>query len=43
VLDNRGIGNTTIGNKSRSIPQFANYIAGLIDALGMLYLCYWWN
>jgi pimeloyl-ACP methyl ester carboxylesterase len=35
VLDNRGIGNTAIGNKSRSIPQFANYIAGLIDALGI--------
>jgi pimeloyl-ACP methyl ester carboxylesterase len=35
IFDNRGIGNTTAGNKSPSIQQFANDTAGLIDALGI--------
>jgi hypothetical protein len=33
VLDNRGIGNTTAGNKTWSIEQFANDTAALLDAL----------
>ncbi|HEX9318839.1 MAG TPA: alpha/beta hydrolase [Nitrososphaeraceae archaeon] len=33
VFDNRGVGNTTTGNKSFSIQQFANDTAGLLDAL----------
>src|SRR6476620_12425566 len=35
VFDNRGIGKTTVGNKTWSIEQFANDTAGLIDALGI--------
>ncbi len=35
IFDNRGIGNTTAGNKSPSIPQFANDTARLIYALGI--------
>ena len=35
IFDNRGIGNTTAGNKSPSIQQFANDTTGLIDALGV--------
>jgi pimeloyl-ACP methyl ester carboxylesterase len=34
IFDNRGIGDTTAGNKTPSIPQFANDTAALIDALG---------
>jgi len=33
VFDNRGIGNTTAGNKTWSIEQFANDTAGLLTAL----------
>jgi pimeloyl-ACP methyl ester carboxylesterase len=33
VFDNRGVGNTTTGNKPFSIHQFANDTAGLLDAL----------
>jgi pimeloyl-ACP methyl ester carboxylesterase len=33
IFDNRGIGNTTAGNKTWSIEQFANDTAGLLDAL----------
>ena len=33
VFDNRGVGNTTTGNKPFSILQFANDTAGLLDAL----------
>jgi pimeloyl-ACP methyl ester carboxylesterase len=33
VFDNRGIGNTTSGEKHYSIKQFANDTAGLLDAL----------
>jgi pimeloyl-ACP methyl ester carboxylesterase len=35
LFDNRGIGKTTVGNKTWSIEQFANDTAGLIDALGI--------
>jgi pimeloyl-ACP methyl ester carboxylesterase len=35
IFDNRGMGKTTIGNKTWSIEQFANDTAGLIDALGI--------
>jgi len=35
IFDNRGIGNTTAGNKTPSIPQFANDTAALIDVLGI--------
>ena len=35
IFDNRGIGNTSAGNKSPSIPQFANDTSGLIDVLGI--------
>jgi len=35
ISDNRGIGKTTVGNKTWSIEQFANDTAGLIDALGI--------
>ena len=33
TFDNRGIGNTTLGNKEFSIPQFAQDTAGLMEAL----------
>jgi pimeloyl-ACP methyl ester carboxylesterase len=33
IFDNRGIGNTTSGEKGFSIVQFANDTAGLLDAL----------
>ena len=33
VFDSRGIGNTTSGNKTFTISQFANDTAGLLDAL----------
>lgn len=33
TFDNRGIGNTTSGNKQFSIPQFADDTSGLLDAL----------
>ena len=33
VFDNRGVGNTTTGNRAFSIQQFANDTAGLLDAL----------
>lgn len=33
IFDIRGIGNTTAGNKTWSIAQFANDTAGLLDAL----------
>lgn len=33
IFDNRGVGNTTLGTKAFSIPQFANDTAGLLDAL----------
>jgi alpha/beta hydrolase fold len=33
VFDNRGMGNTTSGNRPFSISQFANDTAGLLDAL----------
>lgn len=35
VFDNRGVGNTTTGNKPFSIHQFANDTAGLLDALNI--------
>jgi pimeloyl-ACP methyl ester carboxylesterase len=35
IFDNRGIGNTTSGEKRFSIAQFANDTAGLLDALGI--------
>ena len=35
VFDNRGVGNTTTGNKPFSIHQFANDAAGLLDALNI--------
>jgi pimeloyl-ACP methyl ester carboxylesterase len=33
IFDNRGVGNTTAGDKPFSIVQFANDTAGLLDAL----------
>ncbi|MDQ3903302.1 MAG: alpha/beta hydrolase, partial [Thermoproteota archaeon] len=33
IFDNRGVGNTTAGDKPFSIAQFANDTAGLLDAL----------
>jgi hypothetical protein len=33
IFDNRGVGNTTAGNKPFSIIQFANDTSGLLDAL----------
>ena len=33
IFDNRGVGNTTAGNKLFSIIQFANDTSGLLDAL----------
>jgi pimeloyl-ACP methyl ester carboxylesterase len=33
VFDNRGVGNTTTGDRPFSIQQFANDTAGLLDAL----------
>ena len=33
VFDNRGVGNTTTGNRPFSIQQFANDTAGFLDAL----------
>jgi pimeloyl-ACP methyl ester carboxylesterase len=33
IFDNRGIGNTSLGNKDFSIPQFAKDTVGLINAL----------
>lgn len=33
TFDNRGIGNTSLGNKQFSIPQFARDTTGLMDAL----------
>ncbi|HET7148522.1 MAG TPA: alpha/beta hydrolase [Candidatus Nitrosopolaris sp.] len=35
LLDNRGMGKTTAGNKTWSMEQSANDTAGLIDALGI--------
>lgn len=35
IFDNRGIGNTTAGNKTPSIQQFANDTSALIDVLGI--------
>ena len=35
VFDNRGVGNTTTGNRPFSIQQFANDTAGLLDALNI--------
>ena len=35
IFDNRGIGNTTSGNKQFSIPQFAEDTSGLLDALNI--------
>jgi pimeloyl-ACP methyl ester carboxylesterase len=35
ISDYRGIGETTVGNKTWSTEQFANDTAGLIDALGI--------
>jgi pimeloyl-ACP methyl ester carboxylesterase len=35
IFDNRGIGNTTAGDKTPSIQLFANDTSGLIDALGI--------
>jgi pimeloyl-ACP methyl ester carboxylesterase len=35
IFDNRGLGKTTVGNKTWTIEQFANDTAGLIDALGI--------
>jgi pimeloyl-ACP methyl ester carboxylesterase len=34
-FDYRGIGKTTVGDKTLSIEQFADDTAGLIDALGI--------
>jgi pimeloyl-ACP methyl ester carboxylesterase len=33
IFDNRGVGNTTSGNRPFSVQQFANDTAGLLDAL----------
>ena len=33
IFDNRGVGNTTAGTKPFSIIQFANDMAGFLDAL----------
>jgi pimeloyl-ACP methyl ester carboxylesterase len=33
IFDNRGVGNTTVGNRPFSIIQFANDTSGLLDAL----------
>ena len=33
TFDNRGVGNTTVGNKKFSIPQFAQDTSKLLDAL----------
>lgn len=33
IFDNRGIGQTTVGNKNITISQYANDTAGLLDAL----------
>ena len=35
IFDNREIGNTTAGNKTPSIQQFANDTSALIDVLGI--------
>ena len=35
IFDNRGVGNTTLGNKTASIQQFANDTAGFLDAIGI--------
>lgn len=35
TFDNRGIGNTTSGDKQFSISQFANDTSGLLDALNV--------
>jgi len=35
IFDNRGIGETTAGNKTFSMDQFVNDTVGLIDALGI--------
>jgi pimeloyl-ACP methyl ester carboxylesterase len=35
VLNNRGVGNTTLGERQYSISQLANDASGLLDALGM--------
>jgi pimeloyl-ACP methyl ester carboxylesterase len=35
IFDNRGIGNTTAGNKKFSIPQFAEDTSGLLNALNI--------
>ena len=36
IFDNRGIGNTTAGNKTPSIQQFATDTAALIHLLGFI-------
>ena len=35
IFDNRGLGNTTSGNKNFTIPQFADDTSGLLDALNI--------
>jgi pimeloyl-ACP methyl ester carboxylesterase len=35
IFENRGVGETTVGTKEFSIPQFANDTLGLLDALGI--------
>ena len=35
VFDNRGVGNTSLGNNTASILQFVNDTAGFLDAIGI--------
>ena len=35
IFENRGVGESTVGTKEFSIPQFANDTLGLLDALGI--------
>jgi pimeloyl-ACP methyl ester carboxylesterase len=35
IFENRGIGESTVGTRELSIPQFANDTLGLLDALGI--------
>jgi alpha/beta hydrolase fold len=35
IFENRGVGETTVGTKEFSIPQFTNDTLGLLDALGI--------
>jgi pimeloyl-ACP methyl ester carboxylesterase len=35
IFENRGVGETTVGTKEFSIPQFANDTLGLLDTLGI--------